>query len=35
MGEMRTAYKSLIEKPEEKFPHGTYKCNWEFNIKIT
>jgi hypothetical protein len=32
---MRTEYKSLIEKLEEKLPHGTHKGNWEFNIKIT
>jgi hypothetical protein len=33
MGEMSTAYISLIEKPEEKLPHGTHGLIWEINIK--
>jgi len=28
------AYQVLVGKPEEKRPLGTYRCKWEYNIKM-
>jgi hypothetical protein len=34
MGEMRNAYKILVEKPEGKKPLGRHRRRWEENIKM-
>jgi hypothetical protein len=34
MGEMRTAYRILVEKPEGKRPLGRPRCRWVDNIKL-
>jgi hypothetical protein len=34
MGEKRTAYRILVEKPEGKRPLGIPRCRWVDNIKI-
>jgi hypothetical protein len=33
MGEMRTAYSVLVEKPEGKRPLGRRRRRWEDNIR--
>jgi hypothetical protein len=34
MGERRSVYRVLVEKPEEKRPLGRHRCRWEHNIKM-
>jgi hypothetical protein len=34
MGEMRSAYNTLVEKYVEKRPLGRYKLRWESNIRM-
>jgi hypothetical protein len=34
MGEMRSMYKSLVQKPEGKRPLGRHMCRWEDNISM-
>ena len=34
MGETRSAYSVLVEKPEGKRPLGKPRCGWEGNIKM-
>jgi len=31
MGDMKTAYKILVRKPEGKRPRGRLRCRWEDN----
>jgi hypothetical protein len=34
MAEIRNTYKILVEKPEEKRPHGRARRKWDDNIKM-
>jgi hypothetical protein len=34
MGEMSNECKILVERPQEKVPHGRCRHTWEDNIKI-
>jgi hypothetical protein len=34
MGEMRSACKILVGKPEGKRPLGRHRCRWEDNIRM-
>jgi hypothetical protein len=34
MGEVRSAYNSLVGRPEGRRPLGRPRCRWEDNIKM-
>jgi hypothetical protein len=34
MGEIRSAYKILVQKPEGKRPLGRHKHRWKYNIQV-
>jgi hypothetical protein len=34
MGEMRSAYRSLVGKPDGNMPRGKYRRGWQDNIKM-
>ena len=34
VGEIRSAYRVLVEKPEGKKSLGRHRCTWEYNNKM-